>query len=204
MDRLKTHGVTADTAPNILLGAGTFYKALKYEEGTGWDGTILGATSGGGKVSITPEYLDLDVDGAAVKTKGLTLKVGETATIEAKVAEFRRGIIVDALHLVEDTAGSKPDNYKKYVSKRSLSDDDYLENLGWVGTLIDGRQVIIILPNALITAAFEIETKNKEAATFTITAECTATFNQEDLEHLPYEIYFPDEPEVTDGETDEV
>ena len=57
------HGVTTETPKNILLGAGTYHKGLKFEGGA-WKGTCIGATSDGGKVSIAGEYLDLEVDGA--------------------------------------------------------------------------------------------------------------------------------------------
>lgn len=187
---LKSHGVTETTAQDILLSAGAYYKDLKYTEGSGWDGEILGATSGGGKVTIEPEYLDLEVDGATVLVKGLKQKVAEKASMEINLTEFREGLIADALHLVEDKT-AKIDGYKKYISKRNISDEDYLENIAFVGTKVDGEQIIIIFPNAIITGAFEIEGKNKEQCTYTITAECTATFEQDDLEHLPYEIYYP-------------
>lgn len=68
--------------------------------------------------------------------------------------------------------------------------------MGIVGTLVSGEQIIVILPNALVTSAFEVETKNKEQATYSIVAECHASFEQEDLEHLPYEIYYPQTPTV--------
>lgn len=82
------------------------------------------------------------------------------------------------------------------ISSVSLDDEDYLENMGIVGTLVSGEQIIVILPNALVTSAFEVETKNKEQATYSIVAECHASFEQEDLEHLPYEIYYPQTPTV--------
>lgn len=191
MSKLKTHGVTADTPNNLLMGAGAFYIGLKYEAGK-WEGEVLGATSGGGKISIVPEYYTPDIDGAAVKVKGMTFKAGETATMEVKMAEFSRDTLINSLHLEESTDATVS-GYKKYISKRTLADGDYLENIGWVGTLTDGRQAIIIFPNALITSAMEIEAKNKETSTFSVVAECTATFEQDDLEHLPYEIYFPDD-----------
>ena len=54
---LKTHGITPDTINNIMLGAGVFYKNLSYGA-EGWEGTVVGATSGGGTVNIEPEYLE--------------------------------------------------------------------------------------------------------------------------------------------------
>ena len=57
-------GVSADTPYNIMLGAGTLYKNLTYsKENKKWSGTILGASSGGNKLSIKPEITTIDVDG---------------------------------------------------------------------------------------------------------------------------------------------
>lgn len=231
---LKSHGITEDTAQNIMLSAGAYYKNLKFGEHyeltkdtanalevvetgatdnqvnledvkktfidakvgdyvkktTGWYGKSLGATSGGGKLTIEPEYFDPEVDGATVLVRGLKQKVAEKASLEVNLTEFKKGLIVDALHLVEDTTANIA-GYKKFISKRSLNDTDYLDNVAFVGTKVNGEQIIIILPNAIITGAFELEGKNKEQATYTVTAECTASFEQDDLEHLPYEIYYP-------------
>ena len=190
MSKLKTHGITENTPKEILLGAGAYYKNLKYEEGTGWTGTILGATTGGGKVSITPEYMTIEADGATVKVRGLEKKVGETATMEINLLEFKEANLLQALHMVEDTSKSV-EGYKVYKSVRDISDEDYLDNVAYVGTLTSGEQVIIIFENAIIEGAMELEPKNKEVSSMTITAECTASFEQDDLEHLPYYIYFP-------------
>jgi len=198
MSKLKTHGITKDTPEQILLGAGAYYKNLKYnEETSSWDGTILGATTGGGKVVIQPEYKDLseDVDGATVSVRGLYKKVGEKANMEVNLLEFNEMNITQALHMVEDATAKVP-NYKKYVSVRDISDEDYFDNVAFVGTLTSGEQVIVVMENALLTGSMELEPKNKEVSKFTITAECTASFEQDDLEHLPYAIYYPQAEEV--------
>lgn len=186
---LKTHGITENTPKNLLFSAGTYYKNLKYAEGK-WTGTVLGATSGGGKLSITPEYVDAELDGATVAVKGAKFKVGETATMETNFTEISEGVTVDALHLVKD-ATFTDNGWTKYDSKSLLDDDDFLENVAFVGTLTSGKQVIVIMDNAICTSAFEIDAKNKEQATYTCTFECTADLTQTDLYHLPYHIYFP-------------
>ena len=187
---LKSHGINSTTTENLLFSAGAIYKNLKYEEETGWNGTVLGATNGGITLSITPEYVDAEMDGASVPVKGAKIKVAETATMESNMTEFSEGVIKDSLHLEEDTTASIT-GYKKYISKRSISNDDYLENIAYVGTLVSGKQIIVILPNAICTSALELQGQNKTQATYTITFECTASFEQDDLEHLPYEIYYP-------------
>ncbi len=192
---LKTHGITANTPKEILLGAGAYYKNLKYEAEAGWTGEILGATSDGGKLTIEPEYLTIPADGATVKVRGLEQKIGEVATMEINLLEINENNIISALHMVEDTK-EVVEGYKHYVSKRSLDDDDYFDNIAYVGTLTSGKQIIVVFDNAIIEGSMELEPKNKEVSVFTITAECTASFEQDDLEHLPYHIYYPQETEA--------
>ena len=188
---LKTHGITESTPKNLLFSAGTFYKNLKYTDATKtWEGTVLGATSGGSKVTITPEYVDAELDGATVAVKGAKFKVGETASLEANFTEITEGITVDALHLVKD-AGFTDEKWVKYDSKALLDDTDFLENVAFVGTLTSGKQIIFIMDNAICTSAFELNGQNKTQATYTCTFECTADLTQDDLYHLPYHIYFP-------------
>ncbi len=196
MGKLKTHGITQGTPKEILLGAGAYYKNLKYTEGKGWDGMILGATQGGGKVSIAPEYLTIEADGATVKVRGLEKKVGETASMEINLLEIKESHLIEVLHMEEDTS-KKVLGYKVYKSKRDIGDDDYFENIAFVGTLTSGEQVIIIFENGIIEGALELEPKNKEVSVFTATVECTASFEQDDLEHLPYYIYYPQVADTT-------
>ena len=51
------HTVTSTTPENILLGAGTIHKNLKWETNK-WTGEIIGATSGGNKVSDELNCID--------------------------------------------------------------------------------------------------------------------------------------------------
>ena len=51
--------------------------------------------------------------------------------------------------------------------------------------------VIIILPNALCTEAFELETKNATQTTFAVKFECTADLENDSLNKLDIEIYYP-------------
>lgn len=192
---LKTHGITEKTPENLLFSAGAIYKNLSYEEFKGWTGTVLGATNGGITLAITPEYADAEMDGATVPVKGAKIKVSETATMESNMTEFSEGVIKESLHLIEDTSQSVT-GYKKYIIKRSITQDDYLKNIAYVGTLVGGKQIIVILPNAICTSALKLQGQNKTQATYTITFECSASFEQDDLEHLPYEIYYPQD-EVT-------
>lgn len=188
---LKKHGITTETIKKMILGAGVIYKNLKYEKSnTDWSGEPIGATSGGIKFNYESQWLDIEVDGATVLVKGVSKqKVGESASLEGQMTELTEDILVTSLHLVETT--SEDTNYTKYVSKENITEDDYLENIAYVGTLSSGKNVIIILPNALCTEAFELETKNAEQSTFAVKFECTADLENDNLNKLDLEIYYP-------------
>lgn len=186
---LKNHGITSETIKKLILGAGVIYKNLKYDSNA-WTGTVIGATSGGIKFHYEAQWLDVAVDGATVLVKGVSKqKVGESATLEGKMTEVTEQILVDSLHLVEET--SEDATYKKYVTKSNITEDDYLENIAYVGKLSNGQNIIIIMPNALCTEAFEIEAKNAEQATFAVKFECTADLTNDTLDKLDIEIYYP-------------
>lgn len=192
----KKHGITSETVKKMLLGAGVIYKNLKYTAGTGgaagsWSGTVLGATSGGITYHHEIQWLEVEVDGATVLVKGVSRqKVGESAYLEGAMTEITADILTTALHMVEDT--SEDTAYTKYVSKENINEtDDYLENIAYVGTLSNGKNVIIILPNAICLEAFEINPQNANQTTFNVRFECTADLENDTLNKLDVAIYYP-------------
>jgi hypothetical protein len=189
MSKEGKNGVTANTPKNILFGAGTIHKGLKYE-GSAWNFTesIVGATSGGSKLSIVPEVYEVPVDGALVSAVGLTVKNGEVGTMEVNFAELTPDIIKAA---TIGTGGTSEDTtYDVIVSKGSIEKGDYWENIAFVGKTLEGKNIIAILPNVLCTSGFEQEGKNKEGAVGKYTFKCHAELDS-DLDTLPWKIYYP-------------
>lgn len=182
-------GVSANTPKNILFGAGTIHKGLKYTTNT-WNfaNSIVGATSGGSKLSIIPEVTKVEVDGALVAAKGLSVKTGETATMEINFIELTEDIIKAATLGKDGT--SDDTNYDVIVPKADIQEGDYWENIAFVGKTLDGENIIAILENALCTSGFEQEGKNKEGAVGKYTFECHAELTG-DLDTLPWKIYYP-------------
>lgn len=185
-------GVSANTPKNIMFGAGTIHKGLKYT-GNAWnfDSTIVGATSGGSKLSIVPEITNIEVDGALVKAKGLTVKTGETASMEINFIELTKDIIKTAT-IGADGTSDDATNYDVIESKANITTGDYWENIAFVGKTLDGKNIIAIMDNALCTSGFEQEGKNKEGAVGKYTFECHAELTS-DLDTLPWHIYYPKE-----------
>lgn len=191
---LKKSGITAQTPKNLMLGAGTYYKNLKWDTTTkAWSGIVLGATSGGGKCTITSELVDVEIDGASVKVKGMTQKVGETASIEANMVEITPGILKMAI--IGKDGESEAVGFDLIQTKPLIEDADYLENIAFVGFLATNKPVIIILENALCTSGLELSGKNKENVALTVTFECFANFDEaSDHDVLPVRIYYPSAP----------
>lgn len=188
MSVIGKHGVTTTTPENILLGAGTYHRNLQYVDGA-WTGDIIGATNGGGKVSITGEFKDLEVDGMLVKTKGFVVKTGGTVTAEVTFAELSTEVMKMATLFAE--GASDAENYTMLTDKAAIQEGDYVENFGFVGyTANNAKQIIFIMENALCTSGMELELKNKEQSVVKLTMEAYAN-NEGDLDTLPVKIYYP-------------
>lgn len=183
-------GVSANTPKNIVFGAGTIHKGLKYET-SAWNfaDTIIGATSGGSKLTIAPEVTPIEADGALVKVKGLQVKTGEAATLEINFLELTKDLIKTAV-IGADGTSEDTTNYDLVESKADITTGDYLENIAFVGKTLEGKNIVVILENALCTSGLELEGKNKEAGVITLTFECHAELTS-DLDTLPYKIYYP-------------
>lgn len=184
-------GVSEDTPKNIMLGAGTLYKNFEYStESKKWTGTILGATSGGTKLTITPEITDIDVDGVLVKAKGLRQKTGETAQIETNMVEITKEYLQSTV--IGETGTSVDSRFDVVESKELIDDNDYIANFAYVGFKTDGSPIIIIFDYAICTSGLSLEGKNKEAAVVPATFECVANLvTGGNTNKLPYHIYVP-------------
>ena len=189
-EELKNTGVTAKTPSNILLGAGTIHKGLTFTSNA-WNfaTSLIGATSGGTKLTLKPELMDIELDGANVKAKGLTVKTGETAVMEINFAELTPDIL--ALSTIGTaTASTDYTGYQEIKSRAQITTGDYVADLAFVGKTVDGKPIIILFDNALCTSGFEIEGKSKENGVLKLTFECYADLGG-NLDTLPYRILYP-------------
>lgn len=188
----KSSGITDKTPKTVMLGAGTIHKGLTFSTNAwNFEESLICATSGGSKLSIVPEFYDVPVDGALVKVKGLTVKVGETATLEINPIELKPEILNMAV-IGDEKASTTAQGYTEMTSRAIINEGDYVEKLGYVGKTIEGKPIIIIFDNALCTSGLELEGKNKEAAVPKFTFECFADLSPE-ADTLPWHIYYPTE-----------
>ena len=184
------NGITDNTPKRILFGAGTIHKGLKYATNSwNFEESLVGATNGGSKLSIVPELYDVPLDGANVAVKGLKVKTGETATMEVNFAELTEDIIKAAT--IGKTGTATDTTYNLIESKADIAVGDYWENVAFVGRTLEGKNIIAILENALITSGMETEGKNKESAVGTYTFACHAAADADSFDTLPWKIYYP-------------
>lgn len=186
--KIGKHGISASTPTSVLLGAGTYHKNLKFASGS-WTGDCIGATSGGGKVSIVGEFLDLELDGALVKAKGLTVKQGGTATMEVNFVELSADMLKTTTLMKEGE--SDADGFTMLQDKARIEEGDYLTDFGFVGYTADGsKQIVVIFDYALCTSGLELEAKNKDKSVVKATLEAYSDIDG-DLDTLPVRIYYP-------------
>lgn len=184
------HGITQNTPENIPFGAGTYHRNFKWNsEAQKWEGPCVGATSGGGKVSLKGEYVVIELDGALVPVKGLTLKQGGAASMEINMAELSGDNLKMTTNFkkadTSDIAG-----YDLYIDKADLEEGDYVENFAFVGKTAKGKDIIVIFEYALCTEGLELEPKSKENAVLKAKLDAYAA-NGGNLDTIPVKIYYP-------------
>ena len=195
---LVKHGITENTPSNIPLGAGTWFKGLKYEEGTGWTGTVMGATSGGSSIKIKPEVKDIEIDGAVVLAKGLAVMMGGTGEAEVNFAEINADILKTTTlgEILDENADGYVDGFDCIQTKNAINEGDYVDNLGFVGYTADQtKMIIVIMESALCKSGFQLDPKNKENSVVKATFTAYGGFDT-DLDRVPVRIYYPKESAV--------
>lgn len=187
---LRKSGITENTPKSLLLGAGTIYKNLRWDTtNNAWEGSVLGATSGGNTFKYAPNIVTVDVDGAVVDTKGLTQKQGETAELNINLVEVSVGSL--KLAMIGQELTSEANGFIKIGSKSVIEATDYIDNIAFVGFLADDTPIIIIMENALCTSGLELSGKNKEATVIPCTFKPYADNEGEIFDKLPVFIYYP-------------
>lgn len=190
MSVMGKHGVTKTTPENILLGAGTIHKNLKWDSASKkWTGEIIGATSGGNSVEIKGEIKNIELDGALVLVKGLAVMQGGTGTMEVNFAEL--SVDTMKIGMIGEEGESEAEGYTMIKTKANIEEGDYVPNFAFVGKTANGaKDIIVIMENALCTSGLKIEGKHKENAVIKLTMEAYAE-NEGNLDSVPVKIYYP-------------
>lgn len=151
--------------------------------------TCLGATRGGGTFTITREMRQVEADGVRYRFVGDTFVDSADAYISTTLLEIGDPIqLKRAMGTVEaNTSGSKT----TLKMRTRIAEEDYLENLCWVGDINDGSFVIIWLKNAFNTTDLTITYTDKGEATLPVEFHAFQS-EVEDYDYAPFEVIFLD------------
>ena len=190
---IKRTGYTATTPQHYLMDAGAVYRNLVFEEGE-WSGELLGATSDGSTLSIEIGYREIEVDGVKVATRGGEAVETATATLEVNVKEITAKNYAKAINgrvraALETEA---PAGYQVIESFAEVRDEDYDDNVAFVGTLSGSDQPFIaILRNTLVTSPAETEHADDDEATIAMTFKAHADHDDVEANRLPWLVFYP-------------
>lgn len=186
---MKFTQVASDAFQKLQLNAGIILTDFSPATATVDKSKILAATSGGVSFATNPEYIDFgeDIDNVPPNTKQLKrlqsvnpVMSGTLKTVDTNTAKM--------LMAAADVANGK-------VTPRSiLVDDDFVDDLWWVGDYSDkngntnGGYLAIHMMNVLSTGGFQLQS-NDDGGKGDFEFELTAHYDLEDIDNVPYEVY---------------
>lgn len=174
------------TPSKIALGEGAFY--INYDVATGLGGTeiLVGATRGGGNFNREVEIKEVEFDGSMGMTKGMRRKTRAVPVLTLNALE-----IADLTRLTKFYAGMAVDTaditYDKLTANDQIADTDYLTNVTFIGETAAGKEVIILIKNALGDGNMELALEDKEEIVPEVTF--TGHYDNTDIKTEPFEIY---------------
>lgn len=185
------HGITVETAKNMLLDAGAVY--VNY--GIVGQQRLIGATSGGNTFTVEREVKEVEVDGTRGKTKGFRRIIEENASLGINLLEmspenFKLALTAADITDIVDPGDGVTVTGKKIKPRGKITEADYFANVALVTTVSGTNQdCIIILKNALADDEFELELEDKEEGKPELTL--SAHYDPANLSEVPYEIHYP-------------
>lgn len=187
---MKYTQIPVNTFQQLQMNAGYFAKNFDPAEGAVEQDDILGATSGGANITVTPSYVDLgeDIDNCPKNTKELkqieSWEIKGSGTLVTMNPEVAR-MFVGAADIDESDA-------TKIVPRTTLSQSDFAD-LWLIGDYSDkngaqnGGFIAIRLINALSTGGFQLQTTDKAKGQFAFEFTAHQSISTPDV--VPVEIY---------------
>lgn len=206
MSKKSYSGFNEETTQNLLLDAGAIFVNFDIEEDT-YDtaiegGKLLGATSGGNTFAAVPEFRDVAVDGVKGRAKGLSFITAWEVTMTTNMLEFKEETYRRALAAAQVEDREIGDgNYKSIKAKNYISDEDYIDNITFVGTISgSSNPVYIQVYNALNLGGLTVN--NADDTDIVAELVFTGHYDANNLDNPPFAIFYPERTvtEVEDGE----
>ncbi|MEC3274526.1 hypothetical protein [Bacillus thuringiensis] len=175
------NGVREGTTDNFVIGPGVMYKDFESVKKLG---EMVGATTGGTKVSFDREYYDADIDG--VRGKWI---LKDEPHIELTLVEFTKENLQLALPgmTVDDTTETDYDIMKP---SNEIPDSSY-HDIALIG-MVSGSNlpIIFVIRNALVVSSIEVDLKDGKG-TVGLKCKFIGHYSESAPNTPPYEIYLP-------------
>lgn len=168
--RVKPYsGYTAETPDKLLLDAGAIFKNFVVGTDTYASakaaGKCLGATQKGSEFSAVEQLRRMEIDGVHTRTKGDTLIDGWDTYIKTTLCEITGENLKLALGAANVT-DSDVTGYKEIRGRDTIRDDDYVENITYVGNILgEDSPIIIQVFNAFSESGLTITSEDRNNAT---------------------------------------
>lgn len=189
MSGVNTVGVTKETVERMLLDAGAIYKNLKFANGE-FTGEALGATSGGNEFVVELEQRQPEIDGVKTRIKGMSFVESHESHLVVNLKELTAQNIKHAIGPAD--VDESDENFDIVTGRTVIEDDDYLENIAYVGRLTGSKKpVVIILKNALSAEGFTMSSEDNNEAIVPITFNAYVDFEEAQAGRTAYKIYWP-------------
>lgn len=185
-------GITTETVNRLLINEGVVY--LNYGE---VGERKLGATRGGTEFSIEQDIHTPEIDGAKGPLKGTRRVVESIAKLSTELLELSKENLMlaivgaDSQAIAEVTGPPIVPAHDRIRRDRELAITDYLSNVAVIGELSDGREIVVILYNALNEENMTVGQEDRNEATLPIVF--TAHYDPADVNTEPWEIRYPAE-----------
>lgn len=188
-------GYTDKTMDNRQTGAGAYFKNYDVETDTFTSavesGKLIGATQGGGSVSIKAIITTTEVDGIPSDAVGMNDIDGWEVNMKANIIEVTPDVIkatLGAANVEDKLLGGL--NYKKITGKTYLEETDYLDNITFLGTMSGyDNPVIVQIYNAIAVDGLNITPQDKKTTIVPTNFKAHSKFGQ--LDEPPFAIFVP-------------
>lgn len=171
------------TFDELQLDAGVLLKTFDPATATAPnDEDIICATTGGINASCVPTIVDMgeDVDNCPTNTK-------ELAKISGWACKFGFTSLGTSAENIKLAIGAADIADSKITPRRDLKQEDFTDNIWWVGDRADGGLVAVCLKNVLSTGGFSLQTtKNGKGQT---SIELTGFVSIDKQDEVPMEFY---------------
>lgn len=192
------NGITEKTTQSIQLDAGVFFKNFNVESDTYATakeaGKCIGATQGGGSFTASPSWRNIDVDGAVGRVRGLSDIETWEVSMSATVLETTVETLKLALGAATANTSTAPTGYTKIVGNSGVADEDYIDNIAWVGHISGSEQpIIIVLKNAINEGglSYSVAPKSEGKVGLKLYGYNDIGDFITDTVNPPFEIYYP-------------